>query len=129
MLWTVAHWAPLSMGLPRQECWSGLPFPPSGDLPDPGIEHVFPALAGRFFITEPPGKPLVQCRSPQMLVPFGDKSEIEIVLWEWSGGGGAPSRPPRVSASLGGLIGFCRVTHIAQMCDSKRIKQNQSRGN
>ena len=98
-LWTVAHWAPLSMGFPRQECWSGLPFPPSGDLPDPGIEHVFPALAGRFFITEPPGKPLVQCRSPQMLVPFGGKSEIEIVLWEWSGGV-LPQDHPWVSASL-----------------------------
>ena len=37
--WTVARQA-LSMGFPRQEYWSGLPFPPPGDLPDPGIEHV-----------------------------------------------------------------------------------------
>ena len=37
-LWTVAHQAPLSMGLPRQEHWSGLPFPSPEDLPDPGIE-------------------------------------------------------------------------------------------
>ena len=36
-LWTVAHQTPLSMGFPRQECWSGLPFLPPGDLPDPGI--------------------------------------------------------------------------------------------
>ena len=36
--WTVALQAPLSMGFPRQEYWSGLPFPPSGDLPDPGIK-------------------------------------------------------------------------------------------
>ena len=36
--WTVARQAPQSMGLPRQEHWSGLPFPPPGDLPDPGIE-------------------------------------------------------------------------------------------
>ena len=35
--WTVAHQAPLSVGFSRQECWSGLPFPPLGDLPDPGI--------------------------------------------------------------------------------------------
>ena len=54
-LWTVAHQAPLSMGFPRQEYWSGLPFPPAGDLLDPGIKHVSPALqvisciAGRFF--------------------------------------------------------------------------------
>ena len=36
--WTIAHWAPQSMGFSRQECWSGLPGPPPGDLPDPGIE-------------------------------------------------------------------------------------------
>ena len=53
-LWTVARQAPLSMG----KIWSGLLFPPPGDLPDPGIEPVSPALAGEFFSTEPPGKPL-----------------------------------------------------------------------
>ena len=53
---TVAHQAPLSMGFPRQEYWSGLPFPSPGDLPDSGIEPESPALAG-FFTTEPPGKP------------------------------------------------------------------------
>ena len=42
---------------PRQEYWHGLPFPSSGDLPDPGIEPTSPALAGGFFITEPSGKP------------------------------------------------------------------------
>ena len=44
---TVSHQAPLSMGFPRQEYWSVLPFPPPGDLPDPGIEPsslVSPAL-------------------------------------------------------------------------------------
>ena len=45
------------MGFPRQEYWSGFLFPSPGDLLDPGIEPVFPALAGRFFTTEPPGKP------------------------------------------------------------------------
>ena len=44
------------MGFPRQEYWSWLPFPPPGDLPNPGIELTFPALAGGFFTTEPPGK-------------------------------------------------------------------------
>ena len=47
---TVAHQAPLSMGLSRQENWSGLPFPPPEDLPDPRLEPtspVSPALAGR----------------------------------------------------------------------------------
>ena len=55
--WTVAHKALLSMGFPRQEYWSELPFPFPGDLPNPGIEPESPALAGRFFTTEPPGKP------------------------------------------------------------------------
>ena len=53
--WAVACQAPLSMGLSRQEYWSGLLFPPPGDLPNPGVEPVFlmaPALAGAFFTTE-----------------------------------------------------------------------------
>ena len=50
--WTVAHQAYLSIGFPRQEYWNGLPFPPSGDLPDSGIEFMSPALAGGFFTTE-----------------------------------------------------------------------------
>ena len=53
--WTVAHQASLSMGFPRQEHWSGLPFPSPGDLPDPGIEPASPALTHGFFTTEPPG--------------------------------------------------------------------------
>ena len=53
MPWTVAYQAPLSMGFSRQEYWSGLPCPPPGDLPDPGVEPESPALAGRVFTTEP----------------------------------------------------------------------------
>ena len=59
--WTATHQAPLSTGFPRQEYWSQLPFPSSKGLPDPGIEFVSlasPALAGRFFTTVPPGKPM-----------------------------------------------------------------------
>ena len=41
--WTIAHQAPLSMGLSRQEYWSGFPFPPPGDFLDPGIIPVSPA--------------------------------------------------------------------------------------
>ena len=55
--WTVAHQPPLSMGFPRQEYWTGLPFLSPGDLPNPGIELASPALAGGFFIAKPPGKP------------------------------------------------------------------------
>ena len=42
--WTVAYQASLSMGVSRQEYWSGVPFPSPGDLPDPGIEPGSPAL-------------------------------------------------------------------------------------
>ena len=42
--WTIACQGPLSMGFSRQEHWNGLPFPSSGDLPDPGIEPVSPTL-------------------------------------------------------------------------------------
>ena len=57
--WTVVHQAPLSMEFPRQEYWSGWPFPSPEDLPNPGIEPTSPALAGRFFTAEPSGKPRV----------------------------------------------------------------------
>ena len=58
--WTVANQAPLSMGFPRQEYWSGSPFPTSRDLPDPEMEPTSlstPGLAGGFFTTAPPEKP------------------------------------------------------------------------
>ena len=45
------------MGFPRQEHWSGLPFPSPRDLPDPGIEPVSPALQTDSLWSEPPGKP------------------------------------------------------------------------
>ena len=60
--WPTARQAPLSMGLCRQGYWSGLPFPPPGDRPNPGMEPVSPAspsLAGGFFTTKSAGKPLV----------------------------------------------------------------------
>ena len=55
--WTVALQALLSMGFPRQEYWSGVPFPPPGDLLSPGTEPPAPALASTFFTTAPPRKP------------------------------------------------------------------------
>ena len=60
--WAAVRQSLLSMGFSRQEYWSGLPFPPLGDLPDPGIEPASlasPVLAGRFFGTETPGKSLL----------------------------------------------------------------------
>ena len=65
------------MEFSRQEYLSGLPFPSPGDLPDPGIDPTYcasPSLAGRFFTTVPPGKPLEQVTQLQMeikTVPVG----------------------------------------------------------
>ena len=56
--WTVARQTPLSMGFPRQEYCSGLPFPSRGDRLDPGIEPMSSALAGIFFTTASLGKPV-----------------------------------------------------------------------
>ena len=55
--YVMSNQAPLSIAFLRQEYWSGLPFPSPGDLPDPGIKPASPALAGRFFTSEPLGKP------------------------------------------------------------------------
>ena len=63
--WTVAHKAPLSMGFSRQEYWNGLPFPPPGELPDPGIEPAplgSPALQADSLPVAPPGKYRVETR-------------------------------------------------------------------
>ena len=56
------------MGFPRQEYWSGLPFPSPGDLPDPRIKPASPALAGRFSTTELPGKPTTTLTQPQIFL-------------------------------------------------------------
>ena len=75
-LWTAARQAPLSVGFPRQEYWIGLPFPSLEDLPGPGSELLSPVFAGRFFTTEPPGKP----RHTPTLTPF--KEQACALLWE-----------------------------------------------
>ena len=56
----VAHQAPLSTGFPSQVYWSGVPFPSPGYLLNLWTEPTSPALAGRFFTTEPPGKPTME---------------------------------------------------------------------
>ena len=66
----LAHQAPLSLGFPRQEYWSGLPFPSPRDLPSPGIEPTSPGLAGGFFTAEPPEKP------PELHCAGNDMTEI-----------------------------------------------------
>ena len=61
----------LSVGTSRQEYWSGLPFPSSGDLPDPGIKPTSPAslaFAGRYFTPVPRGKPLLTTGAASVFV-------------------------------------------------------------
>ena len=67
--WIVAHQAPLCMGFPRQEYWSGLPFPSPGDLSDPEIKPTPPSLASWFLTTEPPGKPLLKITEINFISP------------------------------------------------------------
>ena len=57
--WTVAYQGPPSMGFSRQEYWSGLPFPPPGDLSDPGIQPESPVLQADALLSEPPGKNII----------------------------------------------------------------------
>ena len=73
-IWTVACQVPLSVDFSRQEYWSALPFPPPGDLPNPGIEPkslMFPALAGGFLTTSTTWglQSLVSCPAPRPCAP------------------------------------------------------------
>ena len=72
---TVVCQALLSTGFPRQEYWSRLPFPSPGDLPNPGIEPMSPAMAGRFFTAEPVGKPTMEYYSALK------RSEAHAIGW------------------------------------------------
>ena len=79
--WTVAHQAPLSKGFPKQEYWSGLPFPSPRDFPNPGNKLKSLALAGRFFTKEPPGKPLR--KTPDSIVATGNFCPFKQKLEFW----------------------------------------------
>ena len=84
--WTVVHQAPLFMGFPRQEYWSGLLFPPLGNFPAPGIKPTSPALAGRFFTNEPPGK--LRGRPIVKVLPISSQSTKQptnLLVWAFSG--------------------------------------------
>ena len=71
----VARQTPLSMGFPSQEYWSGLPCPPPGDLPDPGIEPTAPAWAGGSLSTQPLGSPHL-CRH-EVKLKYGSRGSVE----------------------------------------------------
>ena len=82
--WTVAHQVSLSIAFSKQEYWSELPFPTSGDLPDPETEPMSPtspALASRFFTNKPLGKPKCKdgmCLSRRMFFFFVIHAERNI---------------------------------------------------
>ena len=90
--WIVARQAPLSIEFSRQEYWSGLPCPPPGDLPDPGIESWLPTLQADFLLSEPLGKPdTVNCYAvvSYFRVAYGRPEEEEVASgWGDQGSGG-----------------------------------------
>ena len=90
--WTVTYQATLTLGFFRQECWSGLPFPSPGDLPDPGIEPASPALTGGFFIIEPPRE------TPALLLGGCNfkASAFTMLVHFWNRGSAPPCFLPRL---------------------------------
>ena len=76
--WAVAHQAPLSMGLTRQQYWSGLPFPSPGDLPNPGTEPRSPALQADSLLTESPGNSM----QIQMNVLVLRRTVVKYLGWQ-----------------------------------------------
>ena len=111
--WPVARQAPLSIGFFKQEYW--LPFPPPGDVPNPGIEPVSPALAGRFFTTELPGKPSIICRircNPSMLVRTQGAEPLLLGGGVYVGHSPPLGRAPRVDG------GAPLSTHRKAWCQS-----------
>ena len=88
--WTASLQAPLSMGFSRQEYWSGLPCPPPGDRPDPGIEPGSAASQADSLPSEPPGKPEL------FLLPSPLPPQIPTGLLDW--GNYMPLNTPQVIA-------------------------------
>ena len=86
MQWTVVCQACLSMGFPRQEYWSGLPFPSPGDLLDPGIEPKFPALQADSLPFEPLGKletwDMTISHAPFSCNTYKYQNSSNLVVWE-----------------------------------------------
>ena len=86
--WTIAHQASPSLGVSRQEYWSGLPFPSPGDLPDPGIEPRSPALEANALTSEPPGFQWNEPLKDSFLLSLVTRPqprtfpEPEVVNWE-----------------------------------------------
>ena len=94
--WTIACQPPLSMEFSRQQYWSELPFPPPGDLPNSRIEPESPALASRFFITTPPGKPYIPSYTQGILKVRGkmynnQQGRHHLTIDSWKGSNFSPA--------------------------------------
>ena len=119
--WTVASQAPLSLGFSRQEYWSGLPCPPPGDLPDPGIKPVSlmpPALTARFFTTSATWKACEVPKTLEMLLfstvasrhtPPTPSTSISWAAW--------PLLSPSYSGHTGGMTALrsCRSSSLLRI--------------
>ena len=85
---TITGQSPLSMEFFRQECWSGLPCPPPGDLPNPGIEPGYPALQADSLPSEPTGLPILymvvcifESQSPNFSLPAFPPGNHKLVFY------------------------------------------------
>ena len=110
-LWTVTLQAPLSTGFSRQEYWSGLPFPPAEDLPDPGMEPVSPALQADSLPSQPLGKPLINSffkniyylfvyLACQVLIAACRIFDLCCSMWHLVPWPGIETRPPALGAQV-----------------------------
>ena len=106
--WTVTHQASPTLEFPRQEYWCEWPFPFPGDLPNPVVEPKSPALAGRFFTTEPPGKPTLSFQSVQFSGSVVSDSLQPHELQH--AGPPCPSPTPGVHPNLCPLSRWCHPT-------------------
>ena len=125
--WSVACQAPLSMGFPRQEYWSGLPFPFPGELPDLRIKPRSFSLQPDSLLSEPPGKCLVTLLIP-LKGPISKYShilrywELDFNIWIWRGRGRQNSAHNKDITTA--LIDIKKVTrgYYKQMCAKKSFK-------
>ena len=81
--WSVAHQAPLSMGFPRQEYWSGLPFSSPGDPHDPRFAPGFPALQVESLLSEPSGKP-TNVSEKQLVMRIKSSKIFKVTFNVWA---------------------------------------------
>ena len=113
MPWTVAHKAPLSMGFPRTEYWSGLPFPPPGDLPNPGIELGSSTLQADSLPCEPLGK-LSILQAPKDTMK-GIKDRCEPLMSSIGSPASDPGPPGSEGWMFSALGQGCWLAYVCEM--------------